>query len=62
MTFGLNSLLLYFRRDPLVNMNFAIFLYNQGERKGAAKQFTQFEQKFLALKQSNPNDIDQEVC
>ena len=48
-------------REPLIHLNFAVFLYNAGERKPAAKQFSLFEQKFQKIKQSNPNDVDQEV-
>ena len=49
------------RRDPMVNLNYAVFLYNLGDRKAAVKQFSAFEQKFQALKSSNPSEIDQEV-
>ena len=49
------------RRDPMVNLNYCVFLYNTGDRKAAAKQFSIFEQKFQALRSSNPNEIDQEV-
>ena len=49
------------RRDPMVNLNYAVFLYNLGDRKAAVKQFSVFEQKFQTLKSSNPSEIDQEV-
>ena len=49
------------RRDYLVNMNYAIFLYNQGDKKSAAKQFKAFEQKFKIAKQNDPSSVDQEV-
>ncbi len=45
----------------MVNLNYAIFLYNTNDKKFAAKQFSIFEQQFQHLKQSNPNDVDQEV-
>ena len=44
-----------------MNLNYAVYLYNLGERKAAAKQYNLFEQKLQALQQSNPNDIDPEV-
>ena len=45
----------------MVNLNYAVFLYNLGDRKAAVKQFSVFEQKFQTLKSSNPSEIDQEV-
>ncbi len=45
----------------MVNLNYAVFLHNAGDKQGAAKQFSVFEQKFQQLKSSSPNEIDQEV-
>ncbi|KAK2193837.1 hypothetical protein NP493_5g13027 [Ridgeia piscesae] len=46
------------QRDPLVNLNYAMFLYKQGDRKAAAKQFSIFEQKHKAQGQA---EVDSEV-
>ena len=61
--FNLKKIFSWFfcRRDPMVNLNYAVFLHNAGDKQGAAKQFSVFEQKFQQLKSSSPNEIDQEV-
>ena len=46
-------------KDPLVYLNYAILLYNHGERRAAAKQFAQFEMRFQQHTHPNPDD---EVC
>ena len=33
------------RKDPLVNLNYAVFLYKHGDRNTAARQFAVFEQR-----------------
>ncbi|XP_071813396.1 BBSome complex member BBS4-like isoform X1 [Apostichopus japonicus] len=48
-------------KDSTMNLNFCIFLYNQGDRKSAAKQFSQFEQKYKKMKESATQDIDPEI-
>ena len=55
---SISSLCVHYRQDPLVNLNFTVFLYNRGERKMAAKQFSIFEQKHKAQGQV---EIDSEV-
>ena len=54
----ISSLCIHYRQDPLVNLNYTVFLYNRGERKLAAKQFSMFEQKHKAQGQV---EIDSEV-
>ena len=54
----ISSLCVHYRQDPLVNLNYTVFLYNRGERKMAAKQFSMFEQKHKAQGQV---EIDSEV-
>lgn len=50
------------RSNPLVNLNFAIFLYNHGEKKGALAQYQEMERKVHALRDSNSNvEFDSEV-
>lgn len=48
--------------NPLVNLNFAIFLYNHGEKKGALAQYQEMERKVNTLRDSNSNvEFDSEV-
>ena len=47
--------------DPSINLNFSIFLYNSGERKEAAKQFSIYEKKMETARSVKGSDIDQEV-
>ena len=49
---------LFFSKDPTLHLNYAIFLYNNGDRKSASKQFNLFEEK-LKLRRE---DVDAEVC
>lgn len=39
----------------MVHLNYAILLYNTGEKGQAAKQFDQFESKFRKFKHPNPD-------
>ena len=55
---SISSLCVRYSQDPLVNLNYTVFLYNRGERKLAAKQFSLFEQKHKAQGQV---EIDSEV-
>ena len=45
------------RKDPLVNLNYAIFLYKQGDRKGASKQFAVYEQRMKQSGQEPDSDV-----
>lgn len=48
--------------NPLVNLNFAIFLYNHGEKEEALAQYQEMERKVNFLRDSNSNfDFDSEV-
>ncbi|KAM4677604.1 BBSome complex member BBS4 [Discoglossus pictus] len=38
--------------DPLVNLNFAVLLYNQGDKKGALSQYQELERKVGALRET----------
>lgn len=50
------------RSNPLVNLNFAIFLYNHGEKKGALDQYQEMERKVNLLRDSSSNfEFDSEV-
>lgn len=50
------------RSNPLVNLNFAVFLYNQGDKKAALQQYQEMERKVNAQVESNSNtEFDPEV-
>ena len=56
------SFVLHFRKDPVIPLNYAVFLYNQNDKNSAVKQFSQFEQKIRVLKgNQNPANSDPEV-
>ena len=43
------------RENPLVHLNYAVALYNHGEKRTAAKQFQMFEKKSAKHKPVNPD-------
>jgi len=45
------------RNDPLVSLNYAIFLYNTGDKASAVRQFHIFEKHLVAA----AADVDPEV-
>lgn len=48
--------------NPLVNLNFAIFLYNHGDKKGALDQYQEMERKVNVLRDGSSNfEFDPEV-
>lgn len=50
------------RSDPLVNLNFAVFLYNQGDMTDALLQYQDMERKVNAQVENNSNvEFDPEV-
>ncbi|KAM8972208.1 BBSome complex member BBS4 [Pelodytes ibericus] len=46
--------------DPLVNLNFAVLLYNQGDKKGAMGQYQELERKVSALRETS-TEFDPEM-
>lgn len=46
-------------KDPMISLNYSIFLYNSGDKSGATKQFSQYEQRYESMKSSE--DIDPEI-
>ncbi|KFV72607.1 Bardet-Biedl syndrome 4 protein, partial [Dryobates pubescens] len=48
------------RSNPLINLNYAVLLYNQGDKKGALCQYQEMERKVNALKESSTPDFDPE--
>lgn len=49
------------RYNPLVNLNYAILLYNQGEKKNAVLQYQEMESKVNVLKENGVMELDSEV-
>uniref|UniRef100_A0A8B9SKF5 Bardet-Biedl syndrome 4 protein n=1 Tax=Anas platyrhynchos TaxID=8839 RepID=A0A8B9SKF5_ANAPL len=47
--------------NPLVNLNYAVLLYNQGDKKGALCQYQEMEKKVNAVKESSTLDFDPEM-
>ncbi|XP_017556689.1 Bardet-Biedl syndrome 4 protein isoform X1 [Pygocentrus nattereri] len=48
--------------NPLVNLNFAVLLYNQGDKKAALQQYQDMEKKVNMLVESNSNtEFDPEL-
>nr|XP_042707527.1 Bardet-Biedl syndrome 4 protein isoform X5 [Chrysemys picta bellii] len=47
--------------NPLVNLNYAVLLYNQGDKKGALCQYHEMEKKVNALKENSALDFDPEM-
>uniref|UniRef100_A0A3B4AJ71 Uncharacterized protein n=1 Tax=Periophthalmus magnuspinnatus TaxID=409849 RepID=A0A3B4AJ71_9GOBI len=48
--------------NPMVNLNFAIFLYNHGDKKGALEQYQEMERKVNVLRDSSTSlEFDPEV-
>lgn len=47
-------------KDPSIPLNYALYFYLKGDRKQAAKQFAQFEQRMTIAKQENKS-LDQEL-
>ncbi|XP_069480718.1 BBSome complex member BBS4 isoform X2 [Ambystoma mexicanum] len=46
---------------PLVNLNYAVLLYNQGDKKGALSQYQEMEHKVNTLKEGNNAEFDPEM-
>ncbi|XP_051484352.1 Bardet-Biedl syndrome 4 protein isoform X2 [Apus apus] len=47
--------------NPLVNLNYAILLYNQGDKQGALCQYQEMEKKVSVVKESSALDFDPEM-
>nr|KAF6483249.1 Bardet-Biedl syndrome 4 [Rousettus aegyptiacus] len=47
--------------NPLVNLNYAVLLYNQGEKQGALAQYQEMEKKVNLLKDSSSLEFDSEM-
>ena len=52
----------YLRSNPLVNLNFAVLLYNQGDKKGALVQYQEMERKASGVREGSSSvEFDPEV-
>lgn len=50
------------RSNPLVNLNFAVFQFNQGDKKAALLQYQEMERKVNTQLENNSNtEFDPEV-
>ncbi|NXA33138.1 BBS4 protein, partial [Eudromia elegans] len=49
------------KSNPLVNLNYAVLLYNQGDKTGALCQYQEMEKKVNMLKESSTFDLDPEM-
>nr|XP_014428638.1 Bardet-Biedl syndrome 4 protein isoform X2 [Pelodiscus sinensis] len=47
--------------NPLVTLNYAVLLYNQGDQKGALGQYHEMEKRVNTLKESSTLDFDPEM-
>ncbi|XP_016877939.1 BBSome complex member BBS4 isoform X2 [Homo sapiens] len=47
--------------NPLVNLNYAVLLYNQGEKKNALAQYQEMEKKVSLLKDNSSLEFDSEM-
>lgn len=58
---AIESLSVCHRCNPLVNLNYAVLLYNQGEKQGALAQYQEMEKKVNLLKDSSFLEVDSEM-
>jgi len=50
------------RCKPLVNLNYAVLLYKQGEKEGALAQYQEMQRSVRLLRDSGSLEFDSEVC
>lgn len=50
-----------YSENVYTNLNYAVFLYNQGDRQGAASRLITFRKNFDSIVQGKRRDIDPEV-
>ncbi|NXC63067.1 BBS4 protein, partial [Aleadryas rufinucha] len=49
------------RCNPLINLNYAVLLYNQGDKQGALSQYQEMERKVTVARESSVPDFDPEM-
>ncbi|NXC95061.1 BBS4 protein, partial [Certhia familiaris] len=49
------------RCNPLINLNYAVLLYNQGDKQGALSQYQEMERKVTVTRESSTPDFDPEM-
>ncbi|XP_050834332.1 Bardet-Biedl syndrome 4 protein isoform X2 [Serinus canaria] len=47
--------------NPLINLNYAVLLYNQGDKEGALSQYQEMERKVTVARESSTPEFDPEV-
>lgn len=52
---------LYCSKDISIPLNYSVFLYKNGEKQAASKQFTTFEHRMREKRERGDKDIDQQV-
>ena len=53
--------ILFWSENVYTNLNYAVFLYNQGDRQAASNRLVEFRKNFDAILQGKRRDIDPEV-
>ena len=53
--------IIFLRENVYTNLNYAVFLYNQGDKQGAAAKLLNFRKYFDNIIQGKRRDIDPEV-
>ena len=56
-----NCITFILSKDPSILLNYAVMLYKCGDRRAAAKIFSQFQKKLEPYKASNGGAIDPQV-
>ena len=51
----------FYSENVYTNLNYAVFLYNQGDKQGSASRLINFRKHFDNLQQGKGKDIDPEV-
>ncbi|NWI54271.1 BBS4 protein, partial [Calyptomena viridis] len=49
------------RCNPLINLNYAVLLYNQGDKEGALRQYQEMERRVSAAREGSAPDLDPEM-
>ncbi|NXA07878.1 BBS4 protein, partial [Sapayoa aenigma] len=49
------------RCNPLINLNYAVLLYNQGDKEGALSQYQEMERRVSAAREGSAPDFDPEM-
>ena len=50
-----------FRKNLMIPLNYATFLYKNGNRNAASRHFTTFEHRMKEMKEKNDSEMDSDV-